>query len=359
MRTIRPKYRKLCVALCAMALLLCGAVPTAGWISLQLKDHAGHLYRASSELQTPTDNTFGRYAMHRLFDNDLKTCWAEGTPGPGIGETLYIVIPFGTPSFSMANGYQKSRSLFRANNRVKIAKLALWVGISREGELTESFTLFHTQKFSAEYTVFLQDIFGFQQMPLPFDWQRMREFKNKVLAEFKSRQIKGDSSMKPDVRYILQLTIIDVYKSNKYDDTCVSEIKFNCVAPAYPTVKKVYVNPKENTLYMDTQTASGIVLDHEPAAVFQIIDTSADRQWVIAIRMPAETGDSRVETTYELYNTRLKRRVPAKILGPDVGEMYDFERAGETIYLNYLNNKTGEIERLDLNAVYRRLAGSN
>ena len=272
---------------------------------------------------------------------------------------MYLAVPAATPSLSIANGYQKSLSLYRANNRVKSLRLAMYVGFSREGEVTELFTVYHAQIFEITETIDLQDIFGFQKITLPFDWQKVRTFKDKILARFKGKENIADASMKLDVRYILQFTILDVFKGNRYDDTCISEIKINTVPPAGPAVEKVYINPAENTIYMDTQTAPQIILDRDLDAIFQIIDTSSDRQWVIAIKMPAELDDSRAETTYVLYSTRLKRQVPAKILGSEVGEMYDFAQAGKTIYLNYLNNKTGQIERLDLNAVFRQLTGSN
>ncbi|MBW1677638.1 MAG: hypothetical protein JRJ79_13815 [Deltaproteobacteria bacterium] len=359
MKTFSPKYWMQPLLLLVLMGLILGATKNTGWKLIYLKYHSGQLYRSSSELQAPTDNTFGRYGMHQLFDGDLKTCWAEGTASSGIGETLYIAVPESARAISLANGFQKSRALYRANNRIKTIALTMFVGISREGEATELFTVYHATKFQETKTLALQDTFGFQRIPVPFDWPKVQAFKESLPAQFKFRQSLADKSLKLDVRYILQIKILDVFKGTKYDDTCISEIKIDTASQPYPVIEKVYVNKHENTILMNTKSASNIILDQDPHAVFQIVAVSAARQWVIVIEMPAEIGSSRAETTYVLYNTRLKTRVSPKILGPGVDEMYDFEQIGGKTYLNYLNNKTMEIDRLDLNAVCRKLAVTN
>jgi len=359
MKIFSPKHWMQPLLLLALMGLLLGATKNTGWKLIYLKYHSGQLYWSSSELQAPTDNTFGRYGMHQIFDGDLKTCWAEGTASSGIRETLYIAVPEGARALSLANGFQKSQSLYRANNRIKTIGLTMFVGISREGDATELFTVYHATKFQGTKNLALQDIFGFQIVPLPFDWSQVQAFKENLPAQFKSRQNLADKSLKLDVQYVLQIKILDVFKGTKYDDTCISEIKVDTASQQYPVIEKVYVNKQENTIFMNTKSASNIILDQDPHAIFQIMAVSANRQWVIVIKMPAEIGSSRAETTYVLYNTRLKSHVLPKTLGPDVGEMYDFEQTGGRTYLNYLNNKTTEIDRLDLDVVYRKLAVTN
>jgi hypothetical protein len=72
--------------------------------------------------------------------------------------------------------------------------------------------------------------------------------------------------------------------------------------------------------------------------------------------MPAEVGDSRVETSYQLYSTRFKIHVSQEMLGPDAGDLYDFTQKGDITYLNYLNNKTMSVDSLDLRGISERLA---
>jgi hypothetical protein len=344
---------RLALLVLASAFLL-GAAKSTGWETLHLRFHAGHFYRATSELNAPQDNTFGQYGMDRLFDNSLQTCWAEGVKGPGIGETLYLAVDEGTRFLEIANGYQKSPALYRANSRLKTIQAAVFVGINLPGEVTELFTKYHVRKFPSFQTLSLSDTTGFQKVPLPFDWKALRAFKDRALAQFTAEQNIAKESFRPDVRYILQLRIMDVYKGDKYNDTCISEIKAESPKQGF-AVKKIYTNKAENTIFMDTETAAEIVLDSDKDAVFQIVALSPDKQWVIVIKMPAKIGSSRVETTYLLYNTRLKKRVDPKLLGPDVGAMYDFNRVGDATYLGYYNNKTMSIESVDLQQVYKKL----
>ncbi len=45
-----------------------------------------------------------------------------------------------------------------------------------------------------------------------------------------------------------------------------------------------------------------MVIYHDPQSVLQLIDVSADNKWAIVISMPAELGEGRVETYYQLIN---------------------------------------------------------
>jgi len=186
------------------------------------------------------------------------------------------------------------------------------------------------------------------------DWDSLLKFKQQTVTEFLAgKNIKTEASQL-DVRFILQLRIKDVYKGGKYDDTCISEIK-TALPKDDMVVTQVYLNAAENVILMDTKTNKKIVLDSAPDAVFQLVALSHDKQWVIEIKMPAQSGGSRVETSYRLYNTRLKKQIDAGLLGPDVGDMYDFSRKGAKTYLNYLKSKTMAMESLDLGTVFQRL----
>lgn len=334
-----------------------GATKDIGWKLLYLRFHSGHLYRASSELSAPANNIFGPYGMHRLFDNNLKTCWAEGVKGPGIGESLYLAVAEGSHFLAVANGYQKSRTLYWVNNRLKTIQITVFIGINLPGEATEQFTVYHARKYPFSKTVSLADTLELQKIYLPFDWKLLKTFKDKALLQFMDEKNISKESFKPDVRYILQIQILDIYKGKKYNDTCISEIRVENPLRSNRKVKKVYLNQTENTIFMDTETATKIILDRDPNAVFQLTAVSPDRQWVIAIKLPAHIGNSRTETTYLLYNTFLGIRIDPKALGPDVGEMYDFERSDGLLYLNYLNNKTMKIDSLNLQPVYEKLTG--
>lgn len=332
------------------------AMDDNGWETLDLRFHSGHFYLATSELKAPGDNSLGPYGIHNLFDGSLQTCWAEGAEGPGIGESLYLDIKAGTPFINIANGYQKSPALFKANNRIKTLKAVMFIGINLPGEVTELFTRYHARMFTITRILSLTDTFGFQRVPLRFDWGSLLKFKAQTTADYFAGKSFENESSQPDVHYILQLRIMDIYHGDKYDDTCVSEI--NTARPDDNiTVTNVYLNDAENTILMDTKEDKGIVLDSAPDAVFQLMEISPDKQWVIVIKMPGKVGNSRVETTYLLYNTRLKMRVAPEFLSTDVGDLYDFTQKGDATYLNYLNNKSMSVESLNLGTVSKKLAG--
>jgi hypothetical protein len=63
----------------------------------------------------------GRYAAENVLDGRLATCWSEGVSGDGIGERLRVEFNRGTTirRISLVNGYTRSATLWRKNNRVR------------------------------------------------------------------------------------------------------------------------------------------------------------------------------------------------------------------------------------------------
>ena len=136
---------------------------------------------ASSELEDKN----GRYSVKNIIDENTSTAWVEGKENSGINEFITIYIP-GHPRVSFGlykikkigiiNGYAKNNDIFKQNNRVK--KLRLEYGD-------------HVRTFALKDTIVMQYL-KFNEPVL------MKKFK---------------------------ITILDVYKGSKYDDTCISEIK--------------------------------------------------------------------------------------------------------------------------------------
>jgi hypothetical protein len=120
------------------------------------------------------------YQAGHLVDGKDSTCWAEGADGPGIGE--WIQFGFDTPkrlkALKIIAGYTKTEAVYQANNRVKRLKVVFSDGESQFVELL--------------------DQNGFQRVLIDRDKP--------------TRQVR--------------LIIMDVYKGQKYADTCVSEIEF-------------------------------------------------------------------------------------------------------------------------------------
>ncbi|MDS0525420.1 discoidin domain-containing protein [Clostridium sp. SHJSY1] len=130
---------------------------------------------ASSELNS------GGTTYKASYVNDMypDTAWAEGKDGDGIGEWIKLErsTPFVIDGVGFSNGYQKSEYTYYANNRVKKVRVELSDGTSVTQELI--------------------DRIGGNEVYL-------------------GREI--------STTYV-KITILEVYKGNKYQDTCISRIE--------------------------------------------------------------------------------------------------------------------------------------
>ncbi|MBY0753942.1 hypothetical protein K5V21_00600 [Clostridium sardiniense] len=131
----------------------------------------------SSTLQ---DQTGANYDPSNLIDGRSNTIWAEGAEGPGIEQ--FIRIDFNknkvVKKLYIINGSAKSKRLYYANNRVRILRLDFGDGEIKDFKLQD-------------------DVMGEQEINL------------------------GKGIETPYVG----MTIYDVYQGNKYNDTCISEIR--------------------------------------------------------------------------------------------------------------------------------------
>lgn len=132
---------------------------------------------ASSVLE---DGTGVDYSPYNLIDRKSNTIWAEGAEGPGIEQ--FIRIDFNkdkvVKKLYIINGSAKSERLYYANNRVRVLRLDFGDGEIKDFELQDG-------------------VMGEQEIDL------------------------GKGIKTPYVG----MTIYDVYYGNKYDDTCISEIR--------------------------------------------------------------------------------------------------------------------------------------
>ncbi len=128
------------------------------------------------ERNRPSDT----YKAENLTDGNNATAWAEGTDGAGIGE--WIKFSFDVPrkikAIKILAGYAKTEGVYLNNNRVKKLKVIFSDG---EPQIAE-----------------LKDVNDFQRIII--DRDRPTKF--------------------------VKLEILEVFKGQKFDDTCISEIDF-------------------------------------------------------------------------------------------------------------------------------------
>lgn len=121
------------------------------------------------------------YLPELITDNDKETTWVEGVEGDGIGEWIKLTSDkeFEVSNIVISNGYYKTEELYFKNNRIKKVK----IDVSNE----ESFT----QELNCS-------------VPIP----QVIQLPKPVKTNF------------------VKITILEVEKSNKYSDTCISEVYF-------------------------------------------------------------------------------------------------------------------------------------
>jgi len=138
-----------------------------------------------------------RYSAKNLFDDKLSTCWAtKFIKSKNYEEDISLKITFQEPiylkSIQIYNGFQKSEELYYNNQRAKkiyIEKVIVGGRTYPFGNIIE-----------------LVDKIGRQEISL-------EEGYTNTINLFKTEEI--------------LISIIDIYKSNKYNDLCFSEMKVN------------------------------------------------------------------------------------------------------------------------------------
>lgn len=295
-------------------LIFINLLSSIGYSQLEVSDTILLAYKnetfwsSSSELEMDIYKDFGKYCSVNLGDNDPLTCWAEGSENDGIGEFIWMTIPENIATIRIRNGYQKNETIYLANNRPQNVEFELYASYEPSGYVTESHNGFFISEMIAATSVILKDEYGYQDIKLGFDWQEIHS------------QLSNDRTFDND-RFILKIKILDIYKGNKWNDACISDI--NIVPNPYYDITlddhgllKVSEN-KTDTLFYNTEK------------IYQVVELSPDLKWVIFIIMPSDIENSRVETEYKLYNTEKEQFVtPA-----DLVSLYGFIKKSGQLHL--------------------------
>lgn len=312
-------------------------------------DANGYFITATSELPDTNQGEEWinfKYGAINLTDADLKTAWVEGEPGNGVGQSVYISVPYDCRTINIFNGYTKSKTLFTQNNRVKNIKVTCYIAINPMGYVTEIANIFLLKPYPQNFYFELKDIDSLQTFAFPISPNNLDEFK----AQAKKEYLKVYTEPINLITVIFQLEIKSVYKGTKYNDTCISEIFFSDTFIAdsrqykYGKVENVYSDEKnESRVLIDTQNQKGIVVLDDTESVFQVIDVSGNKQWATIIRMPAIIGNGRAETEYLILNTMLGRVMNREIENASgillLDPLFLVEKKGNSI----LEHSQGEI----------------
>ncbi len=348
--------------LISILLLIATCTTQTQWEKFELLTVQGY-YTTSSELDAVDPHEgLGKYGGYNLFDHDPATAWVEGVERDGIGETFTIGIGEELKeNIYVLNGYQKSRDLFAQNNRIKTLRLSLYVGFMIPGDFTEIYAYFHVVPFGEPEDIHLEDKYGLQTFPLPFDITAAKELKEKQMAvfreDFKTRieeiqNVAGPDEMKIKVQYFLKCEILEVYKGSKYDDTCISDIwigskeEMQSYGIAFDeTITDVYKDDDEGMIYVNTDKREKIILADETALekeenlvegqhiYLEIMEVSPDKEWVQVDYMYRHEGEGRIEEIAHLYSVRFLCHVDKSLLGDTFG-LYGFHEEDGKIYID-------------------------
>ena len=171
------------------------------------------------------------YAWESIRDKDFSTAWVEGSCDDGIGE--WVIIPIKgnyqylnyennilnkklNVNLKINNGFCKNEKTFYNNNRVKKAKITIYEVPLRTGQhktyaLEEPCIMYETE-------ILLEDTMNQQNF----------SFTCSPKAPF----------LEGHLYLYVQLTILDVYPGEKYQDTCISEMSATAEVIEEETKKK-------------------------------------------------------------------------------------------------------------------------
>lgn len=150
-----------------------------------------------------------RYTAGKLQDGNTKTAWVEGADGNGLAEVVIVPCLDLQLPVEIWAGFGKSESLFLGSNRPKAIRVAIIE--SQQTDPTQYGTYYRDLSIVAQHDVSLQDLNGFQSLPLP-------TFEVKTYFDERVGEERTAS-------YFLGIQIISVYQGARWKDTCISEVR--------------------------------------------------------------------------------------------------------------------------------------
>ncbi|WP_242457106.1 NADase-type glycan-binding domain-containing protein [Treponema zioleckii] len=316
------------------------------WFMAQTNEAAVTSVVATSELVEAQFEGRYLYPPINILDGDFENTWCEADKdGPGIGESVTVEFaePVSFDEIQIVNGFvsEKWPNLYKDNNRIKGLLLTQ---VARE----------HFQQ--KEYT--LAD-----DVP---DWQ----------------SIKFEL---PQTAQTLTFKITDVYKGNKYDDTCLDDVRLLWKGKVIPfsNVYNLKNVQNENSKLMLEKSASDFKKEFESlfdggSELYLLADNPA-RSLIISRRDYTGSVDiTQIETveivrspSKEEFLEKIKDYEPAKspdtynpekaeycAFGPVEYEWGDTEyelgsfRINKTVQVGYVETKTAFIAKIDGSDVF-------
>lgn len=263
---------------------------------LLFTDYLGYTFRASSTLESSDYPYIGDYGMQVLFDGDQYTGWSEGAGGDGKGEALWLEIEAGSDTLLLKNGFGRSMDLFYKNNRVASLSLSLWIGYLPAAMVTEYGPLYIVADTGQQEPLRLEDKRDVQEHRLDFDYEAARRKGRQLEDEF--MEFAEEEDLPPAIEktvFLLRMEITGVYTGNRWNDTCLTELR--CFDSA--SFEPLEMDSIEGALRYREEDGMWRFLYAEGGLLFDPYLLSPDGRWCVAFTAP-KNAEGRVETGYAL-----------------------------------------------------------
>jgi hypothetical protein len=165
------------------------------------------------------------YYPENLFDGDNKTCWC--TQSNGIGDFIIYKIPYGIKGIRIVNGIAKNNGVYFAYNRVKqlfIGVIAKKFYIVKEGE--EDFDICKGINYALNNLTISDTVIELKDNinPQKILFSDVNHYVNGKISS-KGSEFWNLEDLRKSRNLYLVVGIQDIFKGNKYNNTCISEIE--------------------------------------------------------------------------------------------------------------------------------------
>ena len=150
-----------------------------------------------------------KYAPGNIGDGSSNSTWVEGVKGYGIGEGVIVPCLDLKKPVEIWIGYGKSNKLYKSNSRP--SKVRLIVVKAELGDVGQYGEFYKNLEVVEIDTISLKDTNAYQTISIPE--YTIETYHNKLMDTEKA------------YKYFLGIEILAVYKGEKWDDTCISEVR--------------------------------------------------------------------------------------------------------------------------------------
>ncbi len=291
---------------------------------------------SSSELNPDKVKDYGPYGAVNLFDNDTTTCWATPVQDDNL---FYLFFPIsnGHSSFQLLNGYAKSLSLYHANSRLKEITCELFMGVLKQGHVSEMHEEYCLYSLRQEFQIHITDTMKWHQIAMPVNWEAALSNAGDVLKSNDITPLSGAF-----LRFYLKISANNIYKGVTYEDLCISEIQLQEKTDSYQ-----FGNPNNEKIVIIRNTDTTGILKSS-AYVYMLLDEDPHNGYCIVQELPSQALGVSVggEGRYMVVNESAELLDLSAIIGEEVN-IYGFIHEKGNIMLDAYT--MDEFEKISFN----------